>query len=157
MYYSKLHDHVVFRDSTKALHLMQHKQKVLSVIPEVLKKFDGKKITKRLATAVEDALFKVDQTGFHTYMSDDKQTLYVWGNDIPYDSRLTCYLGYKDDIESFNYGKWLSNYGKAYDITESINNLQEAIKDINARVSEYNDAIARLEQAEKGMSHLVYR
>lgn len=156
MYLQKLNVDIVERDSLKALALLKVKQNVLKVVPETLKKFNGKKITKRVATAIEEALFKVDQTGYHTYMSDDRQTMYIWGNEISYDHRLQCNLGYKEDIESFNYDKWLNNYGKAYDVTESINNLQEALKDINARVSGYNEALAKFELAKNGLSHLIY-
>lgn len=70
---------------------------VPSIVLETLKKFEGKKITKRFATAVEKALphgYTVSYRAEKGY----RFTIYVWGgphdgNKIPYDKRYSFDLG----------------------------------------------------------------
>ena len=64
------------------------------LVLEALKKFEGKKITKRFATAVEKKLGE----GYSVfYKAEDgyRYSISIWGRDIEYKSRWTFDLGHK--------------------------------------------------------------
>ena len=68
-------------------------------VADVLKRFDGKTVTKRMATAVGKAL--PTYTVFYD-TSIGMRHLYVWGNEIAYDFvtvfRCGCSTKYDDEI-----------------------------------------------------------
>jgi hypothetical protein len=77
---------------------------IVNKIQETLKPFEGKQITKRLGTAIEK-LYPESHVVYSTQYG--MYQIYIWGNGIDYDKRLSFLLGYQgsQDIyteESFN-------------------------------------------------------
>ena len=97
---------VQIRDDIKILHQQGY---VFAKLIEVFKRFECKKITRRMLTAAKEAMP-------HRLIIYDKSKhsgitiLYVWGVGIPYRMRMRIYIGYVEYLEELMYSR---NYSYA--------------------------------------------
>lgn len=81
---------------TQAIAADNESQRLHEIVRNVLVKFQGKQISKRIETAVQKA-----QPGWVVYLSNQygMQQLYVWGGDTGRnsDTRVSFLLGYNSD------------------------------------------------------------
>lgn len=80
----------------KQMESYKFHMEILAIIEPVLKTFEGKKITKRIETAIQAALPTYTLYYGHPY---SWYTLQLWNKNINFDQRINLNLGY-DDIFS---------------------------------------------------------
>ena len=114
---------------------------VLPLIYSVLKEYDGKQITKRIKTKMEEALTDYSiyyNVGFTYY------ELVIWGKEIAYNDRFTIYLQKVTDGKTFDYDKML----KTYTFNPNVEHYKEQYKKLNNvffkldhYINEYNELL----------------
>ena len=141
------------------------KSEICQVIQEELKKIDGKKITKRVATSMENALKKID-AGLRVSYSKDSMGWYnfgVWSSSIQYlnySNRLSLMISNSDlnDDETYNHEgfitryKWLNNW---HEHIAEIEKDLDMIENSNM-IEEYNKAYELIESTRNSLSGLRY-
>lgn len=98
-------------------------------VAAVLKRFNGKTVTKRMATAVEKA-FPTYTVFYDT--SIGMRHIYVWGNEIAYDNRKSFLLSYESHSQVFSLSRFTGEYNRAhYGAAQARNEKRAAqLKDI---------------------------
>jgi len=94
-----------------AKNLIEDEEKNISIfdaVSKALENFDGKKITRRMETAVKNAL-----SDYTVYYEKEygMYRLFIWGKDIDYNRRLSVLLGYD---ETFCYYKFKNEHNTCY-------------------------------------------
>ena len=121
----------------------QIRLELIDIIDTPLKKFDGKKITKRIETAINLALPKRT-----VYLDNDYSMfkLVIWGDKgwlakerkISYNDRFTSLIGYKDN-PVFDHDKFIE-YNQCHLLNDKrIKSLKRAIEDIDDTVRLHNE------------------
>lgn len=74
---------------------------ILELVEPVMRTFEGKKITKRIETAVK----KVLPSGYVTSYGFQYSwfSLKIWGNELTYDDKIDLTLGYEVDFKMERY------------------------------------------------------
>lgn len=109
-----------------------------------LKPFEGKKITRALATAIEKALpgYNVFYKKSYSWFEVD-----IWGEEIPYAERVTLNLGYFSN-PIFDFVKFVCNGNGCYSLEEGrLPAFEEGMSALPAKVEEYKAALAVVEAA----------
>ena len=128
-----------------AMDLEQTHINIYKIVCEVVKPFDGKKITKRIQAAVAAALpeYHVSWNGDYSFYQ-----LSIWsvkaGHILDYNHRVTIFIGYKFSSGTGNDG--LFHYGRYLDSTNgSLNgeNRQENRKNNIKNVQSIVDLIEK--------------
>ena len=136
----------------------QIRLELINIIDTPLKRFDGKKITKRIETAINLALPKRT-----VYLNKDYSMfqLVIWGDKewlakerrISYNERFTSLIGYKDN-PIFDHDKFIE-YNQCHLLNEKrIKSLKRAIDHIDDLVKLYNDICDKKERFESYASNL---
>lgn len=124
--------------------------RIYSEVANVLKDFDGKKITKALATAVEK------KTGLNTYYGAEYSwfSLKVWGPTLPFKDRIDLNLGYTGhDGNIFNYAQFVDSNGR-YSLDETrIPELEAEAAQIGPKLDRYKAALAEIEAASEALEN----
>lgn len=124
-------------------------------VAEILQRYDGKKITKRMATAVEKELsdHEVRYNNWHGMYH-----LRVWENGQPYDSGLNMLLGYHGfgSDNPFDHEKFCNEYAACYlRAAKERNSQREHLLRDDAWLYEVAKAINELEGARAKMKRLL--
>jgi len=84
----------IIKDIKEYQDTLAHNINILSLIEPVIRTFDGKKITKRIETAVK----KVLPEGYVTFYQFKYSwfELSIWGNGIKFDHSIRLTLGYNE-------------------------------------------------------------
>lgn len=130
---------------------------ILELIEPVMRTFEGKKITKRIETAVK----KVLPAGYVTSYCFQYSwfSLKIWGNELKYDDKIDLTIGYDTDFKMERYlyhnqryyldkgrfeelGKWtpqmvMDLVQKKEEVEEVIKNYKTFTKDLPWPVSQY--------------------
>ena len=123
---------------------------LIGVIRPILERFEGKKITKRICTAIkkelpENTIVFLDRVAgmFH---------LRIWGGDIPYDNRFSLLLDYdseggtvKNELIWDRYNGWVK-----YDQSR-LDKYNTARDKVDGWVDRYNDLQLKHEQLKEEM------
>ena len=136
----------------------QIRLELINIIDTPLKRFDGKKITKRIETAINLALPKRT-----VYLNKDYSMfqLVIWGDKewlakerrISYNERFTSLIGYKDN-PIFDHDKFIE-YNQRHLLNEKrIKSLKRAIENIDDLVKLHNDICHKKERFESYASNL---
>ena len=137
----------------------QIRLELINIIDTPLKRFDGKKITKRIETAINLALPKRT-----VYLDNDYSMfkLVIWGDSsgllakerrISYNERFTSLIGYKDN-PIFDHDKFIE-YNQCHLLNEKrIKSLKRAIENIDDLVKLHNDICHKKERFESYASNL---
>ena len=75
-------------DAERKIRLYEEQKVVFEVIKDTFKKFDGKQVNKRLATALEKELANTGQRYVVSYQKNTWYEFYIWNND---DTKPLCY------------------------------------------------------------------
>jgi hypothetical protein len=119
---------------TKRIQDNQIRLDLIKTIAPVIAYYDGKKITKRIATKLEKKLNK-----FTVYFSKDYGTykLIIWGNGIDYNNRFTALIGYHSN-NTVNYDSFIK-YNQCHFLNKGRNKLmKKGLQDIDSLVDNYN-------------------
>ena len=122
----------------------QIRLELINIIDTPLKRFDGKKITKRIETAINLALPKrtvylnKDYSMFQLVIWGDSSGLLAKERRISYNERFTSLIGYKDN-PIFDHDKFIE-YNQCHLLNEKrIKSLKRAIEDIDDIVRLHNE------------------
>ena len=122
----------------------QIRLELIDIIDTPLKRFDGKKITKRIETAINLALPKrtvyldKDYSMFKLVIWGDSSGLLAKERRISYNERFTSLIGYKDN-PIFDHDKFIE-YNQCHILNEKrIKSLKRAIEDIDDIVRLHNE------------------
>ena len=151
------------KDAERKIRLYEEQKVVFEVIKDTFKKFDGKQVNKRLATALEKELVKVDEKYRVSYRKDstDWYEFYIWNND---DTKSLCYrnkLLVMFGEDQLNEGKldsgkvikkltWLDSPDRAL---EEVKRDLDLINTTNI-VEEYNIAVETIRDIENTLTAL---
>jgi len=151
----------VIAATNRAIKRAKELDRITSIIFAVLKKFDGKKITKRLETAIGIAL----PDYIVSLWVDGSVYLNLWGRHsdslVTYTNRYSLFLGYTDDrlshnTQSFNYAKFVNDIAPSQNVyAERARRYEEALKNVDSVVSNYNDALHKVMEAKEALDELV--
>lgn len=133
--------------------LYRDQLEIYNVVLEVLKPFDGKQISKRIATAIQKALPK--NTVYYSAKEHSWVEVSIWGNDLPYDNAVRINLGYGAELVLEKVIESNLRYGLHAQRIENIAALRDTVP---ARVAKYNAAVeaydkALLEMKDLGAGH----
>lgn len=136
----------IIKDAKEKISTYEQQKEVFNIVVEELKKFDGKNITKRIATKVEKVLQEKFNTDFKVNYNTDYgfRTISVYNHKIEcfnFNNRNNIYLENKENIFNFelmiNKSRWLTNFDKRIEeIKEDINLIEST--DI---IEKFNNAI----------------
>jgi len=140
----KINAETVRENTLKAIERAKLKKTITDKIFAVMKKFDGKAITKRFETALkkelgEGFIVSLDRTG------NSHMNIFVWqgswNNDVllTYSNRLMVFVGY---MGSNQYDKQIETY-------------QNSLKKLGTLVDAYNAQLAKLEEAQNALNALA--
>ena len=82
------------KEAERKIRLYEEQKIVYKIIKDVFKKFDGKQVNKRLATALKNELVKVSENYIVSYRKDSMgwYEFYIWNNSadaqIVYSNRI---------------------------------------------------------------------
>ena len=76
------------KDAERKIRLYEEQKVVFEVIKDTFKKFDGKQVNKRLATALEKELANTGERYVVSYQKNTWYEFYIWNND---DTKSLCY------------------------------------------------------------------
>lgn len=134
----------------KSIMDVQDKQNVnyfiLTLIEPILRRFDGKKITKRIETAIKKELPEYTISYGFTY---SWYSLKIWGNGISWDDKIDLQLGYNEFFDMDEYIRLNQRY---YLESERYNTLQgylddlSKLKELVALHTEVKDMIKKFEE-----------
>jgi hypothetical protein len=117
------------------------------VIP-ILREFHGKKITKRIETAVVKAMPEYTIYFGHKYSWWE---LKIWGNGLSYDESVSLNLGYYDTFtnEEFDrcspcmYGEWYNNLNIYTDHPELLQTMVDKYNELKVTLANFNSMIPK--------------
>lgn len=122
--------------------------KTWKIAESVIVKFDGQKITKRIATALSKEL--PDYTVYYD-TNHGMYDLVIWGNGIPYDNRISIYLGYVYDNNAIVNIDKVRELNTCHELElgrmELLLSLPAA--ELQAAISSWNTALAELQRIHK--------
>lgn len=98
---------VILESVTKQMESYILYTKILGIIELILQKFEGKRITKRIETAIQEALPSYTLYYGHPYLW---YTLQVWDKNITFDQRMNLNLGYNDTFSMEEFKKNNTSY-----------------------------------------------
>ena len=121
---------------------LQAWERIIKLLLENKKRFEGKKVTKRLITFLQkDAL--LSNYNFYLDLDYNKKvrSLCVWGNGIEFDKRVVLYFGFKmfnNDDKIFNLDNFVEENARFKHVQNDINKLNKELNIIDKKVEEYN-------------------
>ena len=127
------------------------------VVAPVLKTFDGKVPSKRMANAVEKAIkaafpehnFSVSWVTEYSWYA-----IRIWnGTTLTWSDHYDTTVVYKSD-GPYSHEKWLEKH-QQYGYHLHAEKAERALPGLEERVAQYNDALAVLEQAYTNLDNLV--
>ena len=144
-------------DIRKLIESTMENVSLAELVRETLKPFDGKKITKRLATAVSEAL--PDHTVFYRNEYGTK-ALEIWGNGIDHRSRKAFTLGHDSEGPEFNHERFSGLdsdglNGCHYYAAQERNEKRHALLIANGWTSDMASAINDLREASARIDDLI--
>jgi len=111
---------------------------------EVLEKFSGKPITKRIATACEKhPVFE----GYTVVLNTDygMYHLAIWGKDVRYDERFSALLGHKGSSDIVDMDR-IKNHNVCYTLNaERLENMKKTAGRVEGLVKRWNKAFLELQ------------
>jgi len=127
---------------------------LICTISTVLEKFEGKPISKRMATAVEKVLplntVYWDKTDYHANIT-------IWGNEIHYDKRLTVYLPFsmfnKEENLSFSHSKFKEDNRCHFLEKGRYEETEENLPKLRGAVNQFNKMIEESQTLQKDFPH----
>lgn len=159
----------LIKEGLKTIEQYTLKNEICQVMKKEFKKIEGKKITKRVATNIENALKRVVDDSLRVSYSKDDFGWYnfnIWSSSIEflnYNNGITLMIRESDLNEdgTFNYdnsinnkNKWLNNWNN---FIEEIKNDLKMIEESNI-IEEYNRAIELINNTKNSFkSGLKYR
>lgn len=138
------------------------KAEVHEKVVEVLKAYQGKIITKRLASEVKKALGDKYVVYWKTELS--WSSLSIWNNDtIPYGDRYDAMIAYDNDLyptkdRRFDFAYWQERYGNAHGLgryAETAAESEAALRTLDEKVAAYNAAVEAADAAYEGLKGLA--
>ena len=151
------------KDAERRIKVYEEQKVVFEVIKDTFKKFDGKQVNKRLATALKNELVKVDEKYLVSYRKDSIgwYEFYIWNSKddaaIRYSNRILIFFSEEQTSDGkLDYGKftkkftWLDMSDKHM---EEVNKDLELINNTNI-IEEYNKAIETIKQTNKTLTSL---
>lgn len=122
--------------------------RLVTVVFQACEKYEGKPITKRIATAVEKALptytvnYNRDYGMFH---------IRIWGNGIPYNNRFSSLIGYDSDIcNPIVNMMCIRDYNKCHTLEAGrIKNLETGRAIVQRLVTRWNRALSDLKRVHR--------
>ena len=151
------------KDAERKIRLYEEQKVVFEVIKDTFKKFDGKQVNKRLATALKNELVKVDEKYLVSYRKDstDWYEFYIWnskdGAAIGYNNRILILFSEQQTNDGkLDYEKFTKKF-TWLDMPDK--HLEEVYKDLELInntniIEEYNKAIETIKQTNKTLTAL---
>lgn len=134
-----------------AIEFAKLQKNITQIVFSILKKFDGKQVTKRIETQVKNAF--PDYTIFMDDSSVSTVRLHIWGLAIPYDNRLSIFVSYNNQLGCFEYDKYIQGNGHVLSVyDQTIKNYKHGLLHIDSIVSEYNTAAKQIEVAKHNLN-----
>lgn len=115
---------------------------------EIIKTFEGKQITKRIATKIqENELFKLYTVSYDTNFG--MFHINIWGNNIPYDSRIRMLIGY--DNNPFINKEKVCEFNLCYTLNEERFRSAEKLTSTKLKtlVNKFNKGLELMQEAHK--------
>lgn len=135
----------VYEKTFAELTAAQTKLAIYQVAAPILKSFEGKKITKRIATAIKDALPEdmvvvLSWSGAGVFSMGH---IDIWGGSLGYDHRIHIYLGGPGELsaEKADISDWIKHTKEYIDRTSSaLDNLDSLLVKHDVAMSMLNEA-----------------
>jgi len=132
----------VLRNTQKRIDNLQYRYDSFQKIIPILKKFEGKKVSKRIQTALQEA-FPQD----HIYLSSiaSMEHVEIRGKDMDYNDRvsfLLCYLSDHSDKGIYHEETFIKDRnGDIGNILECIQKLNQGLIEAPKQVERYNQIL----------------
>lgn len=115
---------------------------------DVVKKHDGRKITKRIETDLKK-LNAMDLFTIYYVKEHGMYRIIIWGNGINYDDRFSSLLGYESEGGVLSLEKW-TEYNQCHFLDEGrIKQLERGKKEIAGLCESWNKALGELQDVHK--------
>jgi hypothetical protein len=153
------------KEAERKIRLYEEQKIVFEIIKDVFKKFDGKQVNKRLATALKNELVKVSEKYLVSYRKDsmDWYEFYIWNNSadaqIVYSNRiLLLFSDQQTNDGKLDYSKFTKKFTWLDNPTKNIEEVNKDLDIINNTniIEEYNKAIETIKHTEETLSALRY-
>jgi hypothetical protein len=154
MSYTKKIDNTftILKAIVKQTKQLKAKQTAYDLALPIIKSFEGKKVTKRIQTKLNEAMpeFTISYVSSWTYIE-----LRIWGNGINYQSNLVFNLCKVDGDKILKMDKVIE-YPQWFNFKEQLDELSEFRKDINQTVKDWNDFVEMMETKSKQFKSIPY-
>ena len=153
------------KEAERKIRLYEEQKIVYKIIKDVFKKFDGKQVNKRLATALKNELVKVSENYIVSYRKDSMgwYEFYIWNNSadaqIVYSNRiLLLFSDQQTNDGKLDYSKFTKKFTWLDNATKNIEEVNKDLDIINNTniIEEYNKAIETIKHTEETLSALRY-
>ncbi len=123
---------------------------VREAVAEIVSKYEGKKISKRIGTALAGILPSYTVVYRHQY---NLCQLLVWGNGIEWKDRISILLGYDSEGGYVNSEKIVGNYNRNVFLErERLGKFREALERIGSWVTQSHKIAKEIEALKKDVS-----
>ena len=151
------------KEAERKIRLYEEQKIVFEIIKDVFKKFDGKQVNKRLATALKNELVKVSENYLVSYRKDsmDWYEFYIWNSSadaqLVYSNRiLLLFSDQQTNDGKLDYSKFTKKFTWLDNATKNIEEVNKDLDIINNTniIEEYNKAIETIKHIEETLSAL---
>lgn len=123
--------------------------KVAIEVEKVLKEFEGKKISKRIETALKNNEYLKDFT-IHYGMEYSFYKISIWNNGIEYNDKISMNLVHTSSIKTVNLEKIKSNSNQFYfNVMKNYNELEKRKIGLEEDIEKWNKLVDEVEVLRK--------
>ena len=153
------------KKAERKIRLYEEQKIEFEIIKDVFKKFYGKQVNKRLATALKNELVKVSENYLVSYRKDsmDWYEFYIWNSSadaqLVYSNRiLLLFSDQQTNDGKLDYSKFTKKFTWLDNATKNIEEVNKDLDIINNThiIEEYNKAIETIKHTEETLSALRY-
>jgi hypothetical protein len=160
--HEKLDLATVRTETLEYIRVTREKAAIHEVVAETLKTFQGKRVSKRMATAISKALG--EKYTVRVFPEYGWHALTVWGDGkLDYSDRYSVTLAYESDPgpagdKTFDFDYWVKKHANGYGgskLTQWANDAENALRTAEVRVAAYNAAVETVDKAYAALAGLI--
>lgn len=142
----------ILKKCHKQIKLLEAKQTAFDLIFPIIKSFEGKQVTKRIKTKIENELkdYSISYNPSWTYIE-----LSIWGNGIEYNDKITFNLCLVEGDKTLSIEK-VMQYPQWFDYKTNIEALREFTNNANQLVKEWNEFIELIKTKSERFKGIPY-
>jgi len=149
-------DNAIRRKAEERIKSFSQQLTIVKEVFEVLKRFEGKQINRRIQTALRESPTLAPYT-IHYHKDYSWYGLRIWGNGLDYNhSSLSLNLGYIGEDDRLNLEKVKENFTGYFMNEDRIKRLQEGLPKIYGLCAKWNDTLKTLQAVNKEASRYGY-